>query len=336
MKNKINVLVVDDSPLMRDILISILNSDSSIEVVGTACNGMEAVKKAIALKPHVITMDLKMPLMSGMEALEKIMEDSPIPVIVVSTVERDVVFKALSVGAMDFILVSENVKMLAVDLIEKVKIASRVKPLRRMKISKSPAPKAVRKKGVDKIVVIGSSTGGPQALQVLLSQLPSGFLAGVVIVQHMSEGFIEGLAQWLKTTSSLDVRVAAEGDVLKSSTVFLAPDGYNINIGTDGVVILSETKTKKMVHIPSIDEMMKSAACAYGKSAIGVILTGMQNDGAEGIRAIKNAGGTTIAQDEETSVVFGMNRSAIKTGCVDKIVPLEKIAGEIVKAIRDI
>lgn len=331
MSEKIRVLVVDDSGLRRKVLKSILESDPSIEVVGTAKDGKEGVEKALSLKPSVITMDLQMPVMSGIEATEKIMQELPTPIIVASAMEVRVIVKALSIGAMDFVSITRGPEEIAKDLIEKVKIASRVRPVRRMKIKPKPVPskKRAKKGGRFGVVAIGVSTGGPQALHTVLSGLPADFPAGILIVQHMSRGFIGGLAELLTQDSCLDVRVAKVGDVLKSATVLFAPDDYDMKLDGNAKISLSEDKSGTMLHVPSIDVMMESVAASCGENAVGVIMTGMGRDGVQGMRSIKRAGGTTIAQDERTSAIFGMNKAAIRAGCVDKIIPLDKIADGI-------
>lgn len=336
MKNKIRVLIVDDSALMREALKTVLSSDPVIEIVGEACDGIEGVRKVFDLKPDVITMDLKMPLMGGLDAIEKIMEETPVPIIVVSGMNVGIILKALSIGAMDFVAVTGEIDEIAKDLIEKIKIAANVTPIRRMKIEylKKKAAPALPKKRASKVVAIGVSTGGPQALQVILSKLPTDFNAAVIIVQHISPGFIEGLAEWLKLSSTLDVRVAKSGDMMTEHTVFIAPDNYHINIDNDGMISLKEDTTRHELHVPSINKMMKSIADSYGEGSIGVIMTGMGEDGVEGIKAIKEAGGFTIAQDEATSTIFGMNRSAIKAGYVDKVLAIDRIAEELTKAVR--
>ncbi|MDD5432520.1 MAG: chemotaxis-specific protein-glutamate methyltransferase CheB [Candidatus Omnitrophica bacterium] len=329
-ERKIKVLIVDDSPLIREALKAILSSDIEIEVVGLAANGDEGVKKAAFLKPDVITMDLKMPVMSGLEAVEKIMEDNPIPIIVVSSMDVDVVVKALSIGAMDFVAISSDIEKISHDLISKVKIASRVKPLRRMKIRPIVRTSIPKKENITKVVAVGVSTGGPQALQVLLSKLPHDLPFGLIIVQHISAGFINGLVEWLKDLTHLEIKVAQAGDVLKSGMVFFAPDGFNILIDAYSRISLKEDTTRKLIHVPSIDVMMNSVAKSFGENAIGIIMTGMGNDGVEGIKSIKNAGGITIAQNEASSVIFGMNELAIESGCIDKVIPLNEIADEII------
>jgi two-component system chemotaxis response regulator CheB len=332
MSGKIRVLVVDDSSLARDAIKSIFESDPLIEVVGEAKDGQEGVRKAFALKPNVITMDLKMPMLNGLDAIEMIMQELPTPIIVVSSMDTKVIVKALAIGAMDFVPLDEEIDVIANDLLEKVKIASKVKPLRRMKkILPVRNILPVEKKSVHKVVAIGVSTGGPQALQVLLSSLPSDFKAGIVVVQHISKGFIGGLAEWLRQSCSLDVHVARAGDVLKSSTIWIAPDEYNLVVDEKGVIGLKEDVTKKLLHVPSIDVMMESIADSFGSFALGVIMTGMGQDGVKGIAAIKDRGGFTIAQDEATSVVYGMNKVAVDKGFINKILPLDKMAEEIIR-----
>ena len=337
MADKIRVLIVDDSALMREALKTVLEQDPAIEVVGLAKDGKEGVEKAFALKPNVITMDLKMPVMSGLEAIESIMEELPIPIIVVSSMDTTVIVKALSIGAMDFVAVNSDIDTIAADLLSKIKIASRVKPLRRMnikpctiKVAKEPSKGESRK-----VVAIGVSTGGPQALQQILAGIPSNFPAGILIVQHMSRGFIGGLVEWLNATSCLHVSLASTGDVLKKGMIMLAPDDFHTRIDDGGRIILSENIGKSTIHIPSIDVMMKSVADSYGENAIGIIMTGMGQDGLEGIRAIKKAGGLTIAQDEKSSVVYGMNKAAVDAGLIDRVVPLERIAEELIKMVSE-
>jgi two-component system chemotaxis response regulator CheB len=335
-KKKIRVLIVDDSALIRGALRAALDADTDVEVVGLAKDGAEGVSMAMMLKPDVITMDLKMPVMSGLEAIEKIMEENPTPIIVVSSSETKVIVNALNVGAMDFVAVSQEIEGVAKDLLEKVKIASHVRPFRRMHVY--PVHKALSLEEVSspKVVAIGVSTGGPQALQIVLSGLSPQLNAGIVIVQHMSVGFLSGLIEWLKPNSHFDIREARAGDVVTAGTVLFAPDHYNLMFDDGRQVILKENPGKKMFHVPNIDEMMKSVAVSFGKDAIGVLMTGMGQDGVEGMAAIKRAGGTTIAQDESSSVIFGMNQVAIERGYVDKVIALDKIAGELFKTCQEL
>jgi len=333
MADRIRVLIVDDSALVRDALKSILESDGSIEVVGTAKNGLEGVEKALELKPSVITMDLKMPMMDGLEAVARIMEENPIPIVVVSSMDMKIIIQALTIGAMDFVPVAGDMNAIAADLISKVKIASKVKPIRRFKIHPPLPVRSFKRPERLKVIAIGVSTGGPQALQALLSHVPADFPGAILAVQHMSKGFIEGLVEWLKYTTKCEIKVASDGDRIKGSTIYMAPDDYHMEAGEDGKISLTQNADSAITHVPSIDVMMSSVAGIYGPDAVGVIMTGMGRDGVEGMKAIKKAGGQTIAQDEKTSIIFGMNRVAIECKCVDRIVPLEKIVDEIFDAM---
>ncbi len=333
---KIRVLIVDDSPLVREALKVILGSDPDLEVVGLARDGREGVQKTLSLKPDVITMDIKMPLMNGLEAIEKIMEEAPTPIIAVSSLDSKLVASALSVGAMDFVAIQDNIEELAADLLEKVKIASRVRPMRRFKVSKKVPTipeKKVIKKEAERVICIGVSTGGPQALQILFSKMPSDIRAGVLVVQHIANGFIGGLVEWLISNSSLDIKIASHGDIIKSGTVLFAPDSFHMTVSEEGKILLSEDTRGNSLFVPSIDVMMKSVADIYKDKAVGIIMTGMGHDGVEGIRAIKEAGGITIAQDGESSAIFGMNKLAIEAGLINRIASLDKMVDEILAVI---
>ncbi|HNV87170.1 MAG TPA: chemotaxis-specific protein-glutamate methyltransferase CheB [Candidatus Omnitrophota bacterium] len=333
MADIIKVLIVDDSPFIREALKSILEQDPDIKVVGLAKNGREALEAIRDSKPNVVTMDIKMPVMDGFDAIEAIMTEQPVPVIVVSTSEVDTVVRALNIGAMDFVSIRQGIDEIARELVYKIKIASKVKALKRLRIK--PLEKAYRTEtsSAMKIIAIGVSTGGPQALQIVLSKLPQDLGAGILIVQHMSKGFIEGMAEWLRAHSRLAIRVAREGDVLKPGMVLFAPDGCHMLINYQGKIILQADQESASVHIPSIDVTMKAVAEAYREHAIGVIMTGMGHDGVEGIRAIKKAGGKTISQDEHSSVIFGMNKLAIEAGSVDQVASLDDLADAIIRML---
>jgi two-component system chemotaxis response regulator CheB len=334
MAEKISVLIVDDSPLVRESIRSALDSEPEIEVIGTACNGEEGVRKAVTLRPKVITMDLRMPVMDGFEAIERIMQEEPTPIIVVSSMDNESIGKTLDMGVMDILKLDKDINDVACALIEKVKIASRVKAMKRARHRpESPRQVRVRPNCPFRVAAIGISTGGPQALRILFSGLNCGFPVGLLIVQHMSPGFIEGMADWLNSVSAIDVRVAWPGAILRPSSALIAPDCRHMEIDGDARIHLVEETEGRSMHIPSIDRMMKSVACAFGVNAIGVIMTGMGRDGVEGLKAIKKAGGLTIAQDESTSAIFGMNRVAIEEGIVDKVLPADEIAGEILATV---
>lgn len=335
MPNPIRVLIVDDSTLVRQALNAILSADPEIEVIGEARNGKEGYEKTLTLRPNAITMDITMPVMDGLEATELIMEECPTPIVVVSSRDVKVIIKALGYGAMDFVASTGDLDMIREEVIQKVKIASRVKPLRRMHINPVlKIPQNVQRSAASRVVALGISTGGPQALQILLSKLPVNFPASILVVQHISPGFVQGLAEWLKVTSPLDIRVARAGDALKGGTVFLAPDGVHMTVDTKEKIVLKEDGSKKMLHVPSIDVMMQSVAEIYQGGAVGLIMTGMGRDGVEGIAAIKSSGGYTIAQDEKTSAIYGMNKLAVDRGIIERVLALDQIADELIRMVR--
>jgi two-component system chemotaxis response regulator CheB len=333
-ESKIRVLIVDDTALTRAALKSILESDPSIEVIAEAKDGRDGVRKAFALKPDVITMDLKMPIMDGMEAIQSIMQEMPVPIIVVSTINVEIIVKALSIGAMDFVPITQDMEKISEDLIQKIKIARKVKPLRRMRQAVHITESVPKNKNLSKVIAVGVSTGGPQALEILLAGFSKGIPAAFLVVQHISSGFIEGLVEWLKPGISLDLKVAEDGDEIKPGRILVAPDNFNMLAHKDGNIVLENADPEKqMIYVPSIDLMMKSVSEVYEKDAIGLLMTGMGNDGVAGMRYIKEEGGKTFAQDEETSVIFGMNKAAIEKGYVDKVFPLDHLAGEISKML---
>lgn len=335
MSEKIRVLIVDDSALVRQSLKEILGDDPAIEVIGEARDGKEGYEKAKLLRPGVITMDLTMPVMGGLDAIEAIMEEVPTPIIVVSSMEVKVIVQALALGAMDFVAVAQEIDVLKGEILEKVKIASRVRALRRIRVHHAPKKVPVRRSSANKAIAIGVSTGGPQALQVLLSKFPADLPAAVLVVQHIAPGFVQGLVDWLSLTSPMHIHLAKAGDALHNGTVLFAPDGYHMVVDAGEKIGLKEDITHKMLHVPSIDVMMMSVAEVYGDAAVGVIMTGMGKDGVEGISTIKDRGGYTLAQDEKTSVIYGMNKAAVERGIIDKVLPLEEIAGTIAALVTD-
>lgn len=334
MQKQIRVLVVDDSLFARNAIQSILEEDPNMLVVGFAENGLEAIQKTKDLKPDVITMDLTMPKMGGAETIQEIMQQVPTPIIIVSKVEIKEIVACLGLGAMDFVAVQDDMEALGAELREKVKLASRVRPLRQFKaIPRLPkAPKRERLGPNQKLVAIGVSTGGPQALLAVISRLPANFPSPILVVQHMSKGFIRGLAEWLKQYTQLRVCVAEQGDVILPGTIYFAPDDAHLTVTALGTMALVADSNKIALHVPSVDVLLKSVADVYGTKAIGVIMTGMGRDGVDGIKAIYDAGGTTIAQDEASSVIYGMNKLAVDMKCVSRIVPLDKIADELINS----
>ena len=327
--DKIRVLVVDDSQFRREVLTSILSADPAIEVVATAANGRQALERTLALRPHVITMDMVMPEMDGFEAIEAIMRQAPTPIVVLSSAESSA---TLGMGAMDCIIISTDLEDLSSQLIEKVKIASRVRPIRRIDLGCHMVPPAsAAQPKTFEVAAIGVSTGGPAALSQVFATLPQDLPIGLVVVQHMARGFIDGLVGHLQSQTRYKLCVARDGQPMDKGTVLFAPDDVHLRIGPDRSVRL-ETRSDSMgSYRPSIDVMMESVAQTYQAHAIGVLMTGMGTDGVKGMQAIREAGGATIAQDEETSVIYGMNRAAIESGCVDRVVPLSRLGGEIAR-----
>jgi len=340
MKKPVRVLVVDDSALMRKLIPQMIEREGSIQVVGTAMDGTFALEKIPELKPDVVTLDLDMPRMDGMETLRKIMRKHPLPTIVVSahsTEGASATFKALSLGALDFITKphdpTTHMEEIAGELISKIKAAARSQMVRLPEPQAKKKPKPPARPGIPptKIIAIGVSTGGPQALQYVLSQLPPDFPGTILIVQHMPEGFTDMFAKRLDETCAIEVKEAKSGDLLTPGRVLVCPGNKHMKVKhmpLSDVVILTEGE-KVNGHRPSVDVLMNSVAFEFGERAIGVLMTGMGEDGAAGMGVIKNSGGLTIAQAEEGCVVYGMPRAAVERGNATRIVALEALANTL-------
>jgi two-component system, chemotaxis family, protein-glutamate methylesterase/glutaminase len=347
MSARIRVLVVDDSALMRKLIPSVLARDPSIEVVGTAMDGAFALKKIEELHPDVVTLDLEMPRMDGMETLRLIMRRAPMPVVLFSTHSKEggyATLKALALGAIDFVqkpqdAAAGHLESIADQLIEKIKVAKRAagRKLPAAVVSDDP-PKGKKKTHSahppNRIIAIGISTGGPNALQYVLSQIPGDFPPSILIVQHMPEGFTEMFAKRLDECCALEVQEARSGDLLVASRVLICPGNRHIMVRRmprGDMAVLSDGAPVNG-HRPSADVLFHSVAQQFGPTAVGLLMTGMGEDGAEGLGALKAAGGVTIAQSEDTCVVSGMPRAAISKGYADKVVPLEGIAAFLVQS----
>jgi two-component system, chemotaxis family, protein-glutamate methylesterase/glutaminase len=346
MKDRVRVLVVDDSALMRKLIPIILERDPDIEVVGTAMDGAFALRKIGELRPDVVTLDLEMPRMDGIETLRMIMRSAPLPVIVFSTHSKEgaySTFKALALGAIDFVAkptdaAAGNLNPVAYQLIEKIKVAKRAGgPKTLPKPAVEPAHLQKKSSRIalppSRIIAIGISTGGPNALQYVLSQIPADIPATFVVVQHMPEGFTEMFARRLDECCALDVQEAKSGDLLIAGRVLICPGNRHVMVRRmprGEMAILSDSPPING-HRPSADVLFHSVAQEFGLTAVGIIMTGMGEDGAEGIGAIKAAGGMTIAQSEETCVVAGMPRAAIVKGYVNKVISLDGLAAYLVK-----
>ncbi|MFH1742288.1 MAG: chemotaxis response regulator protein-glutamate methylesterase [bacterium] len=352
-KDKIRVLVVDDSALVRKILSDLLNQDPDIEVVGTASDGSFVLRKMDALKPHVVTLDVEMPHKGGLELLPELMAKYPVPVIMVSGVtERGAVatIKALELGAVDFVTkpsagVAEGMQTIASGLIEKIKAVVGAKlrprfqphPTPPPRITLPPLPPVRAGAGAGGTVIgLGASTGGTEALKDVLVALPKG-LPPVVIVQHMPEGFTRAFANRLNGLTSLEVKEAEDHEPLESGKALIAPGHSHLVVKRSGAgyVATLNQSDPVMRHRPSVDVLFHSLACEAGERSIGVIMTGMGADGARGLAQMHQVGSRTIAQDEQTCVVFGMPKEAIQMGGVDQILPLQKIADAIVNLVQN-
>jgi two-component system, chemotaxis family, protein-glutamate methylesterase/glutaminase len=333
---QIKLLVVDDSLLMQKILEDIFKSDPQISVVGTARDGEEALTKITSLHPDVVTMDIEMPRMDGLTAVQKIMETNPLPIVMISTLtqrEAQITLKALEYGAVDYVpkptvQVSLNLTLIREELISKIKTAA----LANVSIIKSMVHEnfIVPFKYSDKVISITSSTGGPPAVSKILRAFPAD-VPPILITQHMPKGITKLFADGLNRECKFRVKEAEEGDAVQERLALIAPGGFHMVVNKAQKINLTVDPPVNYVR-PSGDVMMASLAEVYGCKNVGVVLTGMGSDGAQGIRAIKEKGGFTIAQDEKSCVVFGMPKVAFETGCVDIVSPLEKIPKEIMKA----
>lgn len=334
----IRVMVVEDSPTVRALLGGILESDPEIRVVGHASNGVEAVELAARLRPDLITMDIHMPLLDGYEATKQIMARTPTPILMVSSSssgrELNSSMEAIKAGALMVVPkpdnpMAERFEGRRIELLAMVKAMAEVKVVRRWgKDLPSPVPPMVRRIASGtrtRLVAIAASTGGPAAVQRIISILPSNFPVPVLVVQHIAAGFVPGLADWLKSTCRLAVKVADQNEQLRAGSVYLAPDGRHLGATSDGRVSLNDGPAIGGFR-PSGTHLFESAARAYGTSLTAVILTGMGNDGVEGLKAVKAAGGRVLAQDEASSVVYGMPREAVVAGVTDLVAGLEDLA----------
>ena len=349
----IDVLVVDDSPLMQRIITRLLQSDSRIRVIDTASDGVEALDKVKRHRPDVVTLDIEMPRMDGLEALGHILREAPTPIVMLSGLqEADFAVRALQLGAVEFVAkpsgtLSIDLYKVREELIQKVKMATMVNLERTLsdrktltsssvESSDSPARRPVAAGDPEYLVVIGASTGGPRALRQIVSALPGDLPAAFLIVQHMPAGFTKSFSERLNKHSPLRVVEAEEGEVVKMGHGYVAPGGVHLTVVAEGSrcrLRLLETPPVNGVR-PSVDVLMNSVAQARGDKAIGILLTGMGADGTDGLTAIHTSGGVTIAQNRETSAVFGMPRSAIRAGVVARVRSLDAIPSAIVDSIE--
>lgn len=354
----INVLVVDDSAFMRKAISRMLESDAEIKIVAVARDGEEAIRLVRQHKPDLVTLDIEMPRMGGLEALKIIMENNPTPVIILSSLSEEgaqVTLDAMELGAVDYM--PKNLEGTILDvmkieklLVEKVK-ACAGKKLPRLKSDKALPEKRSYTLAVPKynmpsgarisiqktaVVAIGTSTGGPKALQEVLPKLPGDFPAAILVVQHMPKAFTGPFAERMNDLCSLNVREASDGDVVSAGEVYIAPGGVHMKVVKRKAIEINIEITKypeELLYKPSADVMMQSVADVYPSRSIGVIMTGMGADGMKGMTSIKEKNGRTIAQDEKSCIVYGMPRAVVEANMADKIVPLSQIAGEIMNMV---
>ncbi len=344
---QIRVLVVDDSAFMRRIIREMLTSDPQIEVIDSAKNGIEGVEKALTLLPDVITMDIEMPGMNGLDAIEEIVKKRRIPIIVFSSLSSEgakVTLEALDKGAVDY--VCKNITRSALDvmhmrdeLVGKVKAVACGMAKSNMKGSSGEGRNichVLQHRGNIELVVIGASTGGPKALQEILPAIPEDIGGAIIVTIHMPSEFTGAFADRLHRICRLPVKEAEDGEPLRAGCVFVSPGGIHTKVRKDGLTrgyVRIEKEPEDAIYKPSIDVTMKSAAECYQERVLGVILTGMGHDGTEGIRAIKNRGGVSLVQDEASCTVYGMPRSVVEAGLADRVVPLERISKEIIRLV---
>lgn len=347
-ERKINVLVAEDSTATRTFLVHLLESDPQIRVIGVVNNGQAALDFVKENKPDVVLMDIHMPRLDGFEATRRIMETQPVPIVICSATPRakDVVvtFQAMEAGAIACIekpLGREHgdFEAMAAQLLETVKLMSEVKVVRRTARSRrAPLPAAhppewQRAAAQIKLIGIGASTGGPPVLQTILAGLAKDFPAPVLVVQHIARGFLAGMAEWLNQTTGLQVHIASYGTTPLPGHVYLAPDDFHMGIGAGGAIVLTREEPENHLR-PAVSFLFRSLAEGYGPNALGVLLTGMGKDGAVELKAMKDKGAITIAQDQESSVVHGMPGVAIALGGATHVLPADKIADALVALVN--
>ncbi len=359
----IKILIADDSIFMRKLLSDLFEEQPDFKVVGVAHNGKDAVEKTAQLSPDLLTMDVNMPVMDGLEALAIIMKEHPLPVVMISSMTKtgaEATLRALELGAVDFISkVSGTVSSIADiqnEILEKCRAAAAanwrisakgksipveveeppVPKVRPAELMSSPFSKTVPGTGQQRLVAIGTSTGGPRALQQVITQLPADLPCGVVVVQHMPPGFTKSLSERLDSLSKVRVKEAEDNDLIEPGHVYIAPGNYHMQVkNQSGLLRISLNQEPPLAsHRPSVDVLFDSVA-SVGRRLTAVIMTGMGSDGARGMQKIKSAGGYVIAEDESTSVVYGMPKAVVDLGIADKVLPLPYIAGAIVNAVKN-
>lgn len=339
MSSKIRVLLADDSPLAREYLKDIISGSPDVVVAGEAGNGREAVELTHRLRPDLVIMDILMPVMGGMEAIARIMDEVPTPILALSSTFDDeevrLVFQAIEKGALDVMAKPSGgmrrSSTFAETLLQKIRLLARISVITHLRGGETQEAPAFlpRTRKERRVVAIGASTGGPRAVLTILKSLPRNFRGTLLVVQHIASGFAEGFASWLSQEAALPVVVAREGEPLQEGKVYVAPNDLHL-IARGGRIALADSPAVLSCK-PSVDVLFASIAAEYGAEGVGVLLTGMGKDGAQGLSAMKNHGGYTIVQDEETCTIFGMPKAAIALSAAIEILPLDRIAGRIVE-----
>jgi two-component system, chemotaxis family, protein-glutamate methylesterase/glutaminase len=344
MKKSIKVLVIDDSALVRQTLTEIINGDPHLSVIGTASDPYFAADKIRQLVPDVITLDIEMPRMDGITFLKTLMAQCPVPVVIISSLTQSgsvLALRAIDHGAVEVIAKSEirntkeHLEESRIRITDAIK-AARMVPVKRIGFAQSKTVTVIEKKtgGIyrttDKVIAIGASTGGTEAIRYLLTNVPSNS-PGILITQHMPPGFTKSFADQLNTLCQVTVKEASDGERIMRGHAYIAPGGKHMELYRSGAQYVIKIRDGELInrHKPSVDVLFNSVARHAGQNALGIIMTGMGRDGAEGLLNMKEAGARTIAQDENSCVVFGMPKEAIKIGAADQILPLQEIPGKI-------
>ena len=341
----IKTLIVDDSALARDIIRDFLLEDDSFTIVGEAADGEEGIQKILALNPDLVTLDIEMPKKNGLEVIEAVMKQSSVPIVVITNHDTaKTAYEATLKGALEFY--PKNIFSASLSPEKRREVYDTLKRISGIKTRKDKAPKEENQesslenkiiKRTVSAIVIASSTGGPKALSTILSLLPGDFSVPIVIVQHNSTGFDKSFAQWLDTFTSLTVKLAEDGELLKQGTIYIAETDKHLELQSKsgaGFYLCYNNKEAENNQKPSADVLFRSAAECMQSSVISLVLTGMGCDGALGTIKIHEMGGITLAQDEETSLIYGMPKAAAETDCVDMFLPLDRIASDLVRLTK--
>ncbi|MCP3942364.1 MAG: chemotaxis-specific protein-glutamate methyltransferase CheB [Desulfobacteraceae bacterium] len=334
---KIKVLVVDDNAFDRDIIAKILSNDRDIHVIGTAQNGRQALEKVLALKPDLVTMDICMPEMGGLEAIERIMAQTPVPILVISSIQKSVIgYNAIAKGAMEVIPKTALTSKNAERVIQQIKMLAKVKTISHIRANRSkpsiPLPPFPGKER--KVIAIAASTGGPRALYNILSTLPKNYPFPIMVAQHIDPDFISKMINWLDTVVKIKIKTAEQNEQIQGGTAYFASPGKHLTLADYNSIRLVD-KDSKQIYIPSCNMLMESVGDHIGINSVGIILTGMSDDGVTGMEKLKQCGGITIAQDESSALIFGMPKLAIESGCIDRVLPLDQISRWLVNFAKN-